>query len=239
VPSLVGPDSSASHAAVEVLGLENLGKRFGTDPPVDALVGVNLSVSEGEWLAIVGPSGSGKSTLLNIVGCLDSPTSGSYRFDGIEVSDLTDRQRAGLRCRAIGFVFQSFHLLGQRSVIENVMLADVYRKATWRDRRTRAAAALDHVGLGHRCEFLPTRLSGGERQRVAIARALMGSRRLLLCDEPTGNLDSVTTTTVLELFADLNSKGMTIVMITHDLNVAKRATRHVRISDGLLTEVVP
>ncbi len=220
-----------------VIQLAHVGKRFRGDPPVDALTDVDLSVDEGEWLAIVGPSGSGKSTLLNIIGCLDELTSGSYRFDGIEVSELTDKQRAGLRCRGIGFVFQSFHLLGQRTVTENVMLSDVYRKAPVRDRRARALAALDRVGLAHRAEFLPTRLSGGERQRVAIARAMMGSPRLLLCDEPTGNLDSVSTANVLGLFEQLNDSGITIVIITHDPDVAQRASREVRITDGSLVEV--
>ena len=219
-----------------VISLTSLGKRFDSEPPVDALVDVNLAVREGDWVAIVGPSGSGKSTLLNIVGCLDTQTSGSYEFDGIDVADLSDRQRAGLRCRGIGFVFQSFHLLGHRTVTENVMLAGVYRKAAREDRRARAAAALDRVGLGHRAEFLPTKLSGGERQRVAIARAITGSPRLLLCDEPTGNLDSTTTAAVLELFAELNRQGMTIVMITHEHDVAERAGRQVRIIDGLLSE---
>ena len=213
-----------------------MGKRFDSEPPVDALVDVNLAVSAGEWVAIVGPSGSGKSTLLNIVGCLDTQTSGSYCFDGIEVSDLSDKQRAGLRCRGIGFVFQSFHLLAHRTVTDNVMLADVYRMAPFHDRRAQAAAALDTVGLGHRAEFLPTRLSGGERQRVAIARAIAGSPRLLLCDEPTGNLDSTTTASVLELFAELNRQGMTIMMITHEHDVAERAGREVRITDGVLSE---
>ncbi len=222
--------------APAVISLTALGKQFDSDPPVDALVDVNLTVEAGEWVAVVGPSGSGKSTLLNIIGCLDTPTSGSYQFEGIEVAELSDKQRAGLRCRGIGFVFQSFHLLGHRTVIENVMLADIYRMAPAHDRRTRAAAALDTVGLGHRTEFFPTRLSGGERQRVAIARALTGSPRLLLCDEPTGNLDSTTTATVLELFAELNRQGKTIVMITHEHDVAERAGRRVGITDGMLTE---
>ncbi len=235
-------DEVAGVAEVEgvvapVIDLRDVGKRFESEPPVDALVDVNLTVQQGEWVAVVGPSGSGKSTLLNIIGCLDVHTSGSYRFDGIEVSDLTDKQRAGLRSRGIGFVFQSFHLLGQRSVIDNVMLADVYRKAPREDRRARADTALEQVGLSHRSQFLPTRLSGGERQRVAIARALMGSPRLLLCDEPTGNLDSTTTASVLDLMAALNLDGITIVMITHEADVANRAGRHVRITDGVLTEV--
>lgn len=220
-----------------VVALSGIGRRFGADPPVDALVDVDLHVSEGEWLAVVGPSGSGKSTLLNIIGCLDTHTAGTYLFCGLDVGELTDRQRAGLRCRAIGFVFQAFHLLSQRSVLENVMLAEVYRRSPFSDRRERAAEALDKVGLSHRSEFLPTRLSGGERQRTAIARALMGSPQLLLCDEPTGNLDSTTTASVLDLFAELNDAGMTIMMITHEHDVAARAGRQVRIVDGILTEV--
>jgi macrolide transport system ATP-binding/permease protein len=204
---------------------------------VVALHGATCEIGPGERIAIVGPSGSGKSTLLNIVGCLDEHTTGSYRFDGVEVSELTDRQRAGLRCRKIGFVFQSFHLLAHRSVTENVMLADVYRRAPVRDRRSRALSALDRVGLVHRAEFLPTRLSGGERQRVAIARALSGSPRLLLCDEPTGNLDSASTANVLELLGQLNATGVTIVVITHDQNVAGRAGRETRMTDGRLVEV--
>jgi ABC-type lipoprotein export system ATPase subunit len=225
-------------ANVPVIELAGVGRRFRGHPPVDALCDVDLTVSEGEWVAIVGPSGSGKSTLLNIVGCLDEHTSGSYRFDGVEVSELTDKQRAGLRCRRIGFVFQSFHLLAHRSVTENVMLADVYRRAPVTDRRSHALNALDRVGLAHRAEFLPPRLSGGERQRVAIARALSGSPRLLLCDEPTGNLDSASTANVLELFEQLNEGGVTIVVITHDQHVADRAGREVRMTDGRLIEAV-
>ena len=221
-----------------VVELATIGKRFGGDPSVDALSDVDLSVAEGEWVAVVGASGSGKSTLLNIIGCLDHQTTGRYLFDGIDVAALSDRQRAGLRCRKIGFIFQSFHLLGHRSVTENVMLADVYRRAPVRGRAGRAAAVLERVGLAHRAGYLPTRLSGGERQRVAIARSLMGAPRLLLCDEPTGNLDSVSTANILDLFRDLNDSGLTIVMITHDHGVAGHAGRLVEIIDGHLSEVV-
>ncbi len=219
-----------------VVELDHVTKRFEADPPIAALTDVSFSIREGEWVAIVGPSGSGKSTLLNVIGCLDTHTSGAYRFDGFDVASLTDRQRAGLRSRGIGFVFQSFNLLAHRSVVDNVALADVYRRGPRRTRFARADAALGRVGLSHRIGFLPTRLSGGERQRVAIARALMGTPRLLLCDEPTGNLDSTTSDSVLNLFGDLHQQGMTIAMITHDLTVAARAQRQVRITDGRLTE---
>lgn len=203
---------------------------------MDALIDVDLTIGRGQWLAIVGPSGSGKSTLLNIIGCLDRHTSGTFLFDGVDVNTLTDRQRAGLRSRGIGFVFQSFHLMAHRSVIENVMLAEVYRKSTSRGRRDRAGEALEQVGLGHRMEFMPTKLSGGERQRVAIARAAMGAPSVLLCDEPTGNLDSTTTASILDLFGGLNAQGLTVIMITHETDVAQRAQRQVRMVDGRLTE---
>ncbi len=237
LPTLRSSANEGGRRLREIITLERVGKRFDVDPPVDALVDVSLTVSEGEWVAIVGPSGSGKSTLLNIIGCLDTYTSGLYRFDGIDTAQLTDQQRAGLRCRGIGFVFQAFHLLSHRTVTENVSIADIYRRGNARDRRQRSAAALEMVGLAHRSQYLPTRLSGGERQRVAIARALMGSPRLLLCDEPTGNLDSANTAAILDVFTDLNQQqGMTIAMITHEPVVAARAGRQVRITDGRLTE---
>jgi macrolide transport system ATP-binding/permease protein len=217
-----------------VLELRGISKQYGTEPAVHALVDVDLTLDRGEWLAVTGPSGAGKSTLLNIIGCLDQPTSGTYLIDGIDTSTLTDRQRAGLRSQRIGFVFQSFHLLPYRSVLENVMLAEVYRKQSQRGRRERALAALQRVGLGHRVDFLPMKLSGGEKQRVAIARALVGSPSLLLCDEPTGNLDSKSTASLLDLFEELNRDGLTLVIITHDENVAGRASRRAHIVDGSL-----
>jgi len=219
-----------------IIELQRVGRRFDSDPPVDALIDVDLTVDRGQWVAIVGRSGSGKSTLLNVLGCLDRQTSGTFLFDGVDVNELTDRQRAGLRSRGIGFVFQSFHLMAHRSVIENVMLAEVYRKENSIGRRQRAEATLDLVGLGHRVDFMPTKLSGGERQRAAIARAIMGAPSVLLCDEPTGNLDSLTTKSILDLFADLNDQGLTVIMITHEADVAARAQRQVRIVDGRLTE---
>lgn len=217
---------------VELIGLS---RSYGTDPPVHALRGIDLRVCDGEWIAIVGPSGSGKSTLLNILGCLDAPTAGLHRMDGVDVASLSDRDRAGLRSRAIGFVFQTFHLLSHRSVLENVALAEVYRHTPRAGRADRAFAALQRVGIEHRAAFLPTKLSGGERQRVAIARALMAAPRILLCDEPTGNLDSATTEAILDLLTQLNDDGHTIVMITHELDVADRAGRRVRIVDGQLS----
>lgn len=220
-----------------VLALNQVGRQFGREPAVQALIDVDLRVEPGEWLAITGPSGSGKSTLLNIIGCLDRPTSGSYLFDGIDTATLNDRERAGLRSRRIGFVFQSFHLLPHRSVLENVMLAEVYRRQSYRGRRDRALAALGRVGLSHRTDFLPTKLSGGERQRVAIARALVGSPSLLLCDEPTGNLDSRSSADLLDLLEALNQQGLTLVIVTHDEHVARWARRRVHIIDGSLTDV--
>jgi macrolide transport system ATP-binding/permease protein len=226
-----------THARVTtpLLELHKVGRQYGSEPAVRALVDVDLSLERGEWLAITGPSGAGKSTLLNIIGCLDRPTSGRYLFDGIDTARLTDTQRAGLRSQRIGFVFQSFHLLPYRTVVENVMLAEVYRKQRHSGRRVRALAALEHVGLSHRRDFLPMQLSGGERQRVAIARALVGSPSLLLCDEPTGNLDSKSSAALLDLLEKLNQDGLTLVIVTHDETVAKRATRRVHVVDGSAT----
>ncbi len=224
--------AQAQDAPDRVLELIKVSRQFGIDPAVHALVDVDLTVARGEWLTITGPSGAGKSTLLNVIGCLDHPTSGTYLIDGIDTTQLSDRERAGLRSQRIGFVFQSFHLLPYRTVLENVMLAEVYRKQSERGRRERALAALERVGLTHRVDFLPTKLSGGERQRVAIARALVGSPSLLLCDEPTGNLDSKSSAALLDLFEKLNDGGLTLVIVTHDENVAGRASRRVHIVDG-------
>src|SRR6266511_5428640 len=220
-----------------VLELKGVGREFGNEPVVHALVDVHLSLEAGEWLAITGPSGAGKSPLLHILGCLDRPSSGEYFFEGINTASLSDEERAGLRSRRIGFVFQSYHLLSHRSVLENVMLAEVYREQDIHGRRERALAALDRVGLSHRVDFMPTKLSGGEKQRVAIARALVGSPSVLLCDEPTGNLDSKSGAEILDLFAKLNEQGLTLVIVTHDENVAKRARRRVHVMDGRLAEI--
>jgi ABC-type lipoprotein export system ATPase subunit len=219
-----------------VIELRDLGRTFGSEPPVIALEGVNLTLAHGTSLAIVGPSGSGKSTLLNILGCLDRQTSGTYLFDGIDVGSLSDEQRALLRAEAIGFVFQTFNLLAHRTVLDNVMLAEVYRGAVREGREERAMAALERVGMSARAGFLPTRLSGGERQRVAIARALMGDHSLLLCDEPTGNLDTANTRSILRVFDELAATGLTLIIVTHEEHVARHARRRVRIVDGHLYE---
>ncbi len=228
-----GPGPAPAPAR-NVLALHGIGRTYGSDPAVRALVGINLTLAAGDWLSITGPSGAGKSTLLNIIGCLDVPTSGRYLIDGIDTTTLTDDQRAGLRSRRIGFVFQSFHLLPYCSVLENVMLAEVYRHQPQAGRRERALAAIKRVGLTHRADFLPTKLSGGERQRVAIARALIGSPSLLLCDEPTGNLDRQTSADILDFFAQLNADGLTLAIVTHDEGVAGRARRRVHIVDGAI-----
>jgi ABC-type lipoprotein export system ATPase subunit len=220
-----------------VVELRGISRTFGSDPPVEALRAVDLIVHPGDWIAIVGPSGSGKSTLLNILGCLDRPTAGTYLIDGMDVAALSERERTAVRARSIGFVFQAFHLLAHRTALENVMLAEMYSGGERAGRRERALAALERVGVGHRRDFLPTRLSGGEQQRVAIARALLGSPKLLLCDEPTGNLDSASTEALMLLFDALARQGLTLIVVTHDEDVAAHAGRVVRIVDGRLSEV--
>ena len=234
IPGGSGASPAPGTAVVELRGVS---RTFDRDPPVHALRGVDLTIRSGEWLAIVGPSGSGKSTLLNVLGLLDRPTGGTYRFDGVDINELDDLARAGLRGRRIGFIFQAFHLLPHRSVLENVMLAELYVGAPRKGREQRALAALERVGLGDRASFLPTRLSGGQRQRAAIARSLMADPSLLLCDEPTGNLDSKSAANVLDILGDLSRSGLTLVVITHDEGVAARAHRRVRIVDGELIEV--
>jgi putative ABC transport system ATP-binding protein len=220
-----------------VVELVGVGRTYGSDPPVEALRGVDLSIERGDWVAIVGPSGSGKSTLLNLLGALDRPSSGRYLLDGVDVGALDEGERAAVRARSIGFVFQSFHLLGHRTAVENVLLAELYGGNGRNGRREHAVSALERVGMGHRLDSLPTKLSGGEQQRVAIARALMGEPRLLLCDEPTGNLDSANTEALLSLFGALSGQGLTLVVVTHDEHVAARAHRIVRIVDGRIAEV--
>lgn len=230
--------ADANHLTDNVIELHDIRRQFGVDPAIHALAGIDLVLRRGDWLSITGPSGAGKSTLLNIIGCLDRPTSGVYFVDGVDTTTLTDAQRTGLRAHRIGFVFQSFHLLPYRNVLENVMLAEVYRRGPYRGRRERAMAALQRVGLGHRVDFLPSRLSGGERQRVAIARALAGEPSLLLCDEPTGNLDSKSSANILDLLEQLNHEGLTLIVVTHDEAVANRAFRRISIVDGMVRDRV-
>jgi ABC-type lipoprotein export system ATPase subunit len=224
---------------IPVVELRGISRTFDRDPPVHALRGVDLTIWPGEWLAVVGPSGSGKSTLLNVLGLLDRQTEGTYLLDGVDVDKLDDLARAGLRGRKIGFIFQAFHLLPHRTVLENVMLAELYVGAPRRGRQERALAALERVGLGDRAYFLPTRLSGGQRPRAAIARALMAEPSILLCDEPTGNLDSKSADNVLGILGQLAHSGLTLIVITHDEHVAAQADRRVRIIDGQLIEVEP
>jgi putative ABC transport system ATP-binding protein len=199
---------------------------------VRALDGVSFQVRHGEWLAVVGQSGSGKSTLMNLLGCLDSPSSGLYRINGQDVAGLTDDALADLRNREIGFIFQTFQLLARSTALANVELPLVYRGLSRAERRERAEAALRAVGLENRMRHRPNELSGGQRQRVAIARALVGDPSLLLADEPTGNLDSATGDEIFRLFAELHGRGHTILLVTHEPRLAARCPRAIRLSDG-------
>ncbi|MCM6762767.1 ABC transporter ATP-binding protein [Rathayibacter sp. ZW T2_19] len=220
-----------------LIELRGVTRSFPGPPEVRALEGVDLTVDEGDYVSIVGPSGSGKSTMLNILGLLDRPSAGEYRFDGALTGDLDEDARAAVRAQRIGFVFQAFHLMPRRTVLENVVLPMLYSGTPRAERESRALDALRRVGLGHRLGSLPTTLSGGERQRVAVARAVVVGPRLLLADEPTGSLDGSTTTDVMRLFEDLTSTGLTLVVITHDRAVARRAPRSVRIAEGRLQEL--
>lgn len=212
--------------------LRDVTRSFPGPPEVQALKGINLTVHDGDYVSIVGPSGSGKSTMLNILGLLDRPSVGEYRLAGHLTGALDEDTRAAVRAQRIGFVFQAFHLMPRRSVLENVMMPMLYSGTPRDEREDRARQALDRVGLGHRIGFLPGTLSGGERQRVAVARAVVTRPSLLLADEPTGNLDGVTSTDVMELFEELVSDGLALVIITHDEAVARRASRSVGIADG-------
>jgi putative ABC transport system ATP-binding protein len=223
--------------APAVLELRGAGRQFPGEPPVHALYPADLAVAAGEYLSIVGPSGSGKSTLLNLLGLLDKPTEGDYLLDGIPTAGASERERANLRAGHIGFVFQAFHLMPHRTVLENVLLATLYSGVPRAERKDRALAALDRVGLSHRIDFVPTVLSGGERQRAAVARAVVAQPRVLLADEPTGNLDSESSAAVLDLFDELHAGGLTLLVITHDDEVSARAQRRVRIADGRLREI--
>lgn len=216
-----------------LIELNHLCKVYGSgNTEVRALWDVSLTIQPGEYCAIMGPSGSGKSTAMNVIGCLDRPTSGDYYLDGQNVATLTETDLAHIRNRKIGFVFQQFHLLPQLTAMENVMLPMVYAGVTGAERHQRAQAALEQVGLGARLNNKPTQLSGGQQQRVAIARAIVNNPLLILADEPTGALDSQTTQDVMAIFAELNAAGITVVMVTHEPEVARLSRRIIWFRDG-------
>lgn len=201
---------------------------------VEALRGVDFSVDKGEFVAIMGPSGSGKSTLMNIVGCLDRPTMGNYQINGTEVGDLSDNQLAVLRNKEIGFVFQQFHLLPRMNILQNVELPMVYAGVSSKERRKRAMEALETVDLADRMYHKPNEISGGQKQRVAIARALVNKPSIILADEPTGNLDSKTGILIMGMLIELNNRGNTVVLVTHDAEISNYAKRIIRLKDGLI-----
>ena len=218
-----------------ILELENICKEYMHGKiPVPVLKNINFSMEEGEYVAIMGPSGSGKTTLMNIVGCLDQATSGRLILDGQDISKCSDNQMSDIRLQKIGFVFQNFQLLARQSAMENVCLPLTYAGVPKKERRERAAIALERVGLGDRMSFKPTQLSGGQKQRVAIARAIVNHPKILLADEPTGALDSHSGEQVMELFQSLNDEGVSILMITHDAEIASMAQRTVEIRDGMM-----
>ena len=217
---------------IEITDIEKIYKMGGET--VRALDKVSLKIQEGEFTSIMGPSGSGKSTLMNILGLLDRFDSGRYLLNGTDVSDLSDAELAGIRNKEIGFVFQSFNLMARMNVLENVMLPLVYGKVPYKERRRRATEALEKVGLGNRLEHLTNELSGGQKQRVAIARAIVNEPSVLMADEPTGNLDSKTTEDIMRIFQELNDEGTTIVMVTHEPEMAEYTKRIVHFRDGVM-----
>ena len=224
-----------------IVQLENVCKDYyqGKEP-VHVLHDISMSVEQGEYIAIMGPSGSGKTTLMNVLGCLDVPTSGTYMLEDQDIGSMSDDALADVRNQSIGFVFQNFHLLPKMTALDNVALPLLYRGVSLQDRRTRAEAALKLMGLGERMDFYPNQLSGGQQQRVAIARAIVGNPRLLLADEPTGALDTASGVQIMDIFRRLSQRGITIIMITHELGIAQCADKIYHILDGRLhTNGVP
>ena len=224
-------------SAQPLIRLEGIKKVFYTDEvETHALAGIHLEIQQGEYVAIAGPSGCGKSTLLAILGLLDTASEGTYMLNGNQVANLSLSERARVRNREIGFIFQSFNLIGDLTVFENVELPLIYRGMKAAERRERANAALERVGMAHRAKHLPSQLSGGQQQRVAVARAVVGEPLILLCDEPTGNLDSKNGDQVMQLLAELHNQGATLCMVTHNPDYAKRATRQIHLFDGRIVD---
>ena len=238
---MASSEQPAAGAKPPVVHVEKLVKTYRMgDVEVRALRGVSLEIKQGEFVAVMGTSGSGKSTLMNLLGCLDKPTSGSYLLDGRDVSRLSRDQLAQVRGQLIGFVFQGFNLLPRTTAIENVELPMLYQGVSSKERHSRAVAALEKVGLGDRGDHTPAQLSGGQQQRVAIARALVNNPRLILADEPTGNLDSKTSIEVMAIFQELAGQGLTVLLVTHEPDVAAHARRVITFKDGqVLSDVVP
>lgn len=225
--------------AKEILTMKNIVKEYVMGDEISrVLKGIDLTVEEGEFLAVLGPSGSGKSTLMNIIGCLDVPTSGEYILSGRKIADQDEKSLAHIRSKEIGFIFQSFHLLQRQTALENVELPMIYANVKEKERKQRAMEVLEKVGLKDKMDHYPNQMSGGQQQRVAIARSIVNNPTILLADEPTGALDQKTGAQVMELFHELNDEGRCIIMITHDVHIAQHARRIVRILDGNISEGV-